>query len=76
MPLNKLIILTHSFPVEPGEEFLIDEIGVTSAYFDEIIICPNSIKRELKAIHKLLKYITYVLDDHKIWGNIGSLIQI
>jgi hypothetical protein len=48
MQKKRLIILTHRFPVSPGEEFLNDEIKVISEYFDEIVIYPDNLKDGLK----------------------------
>ena len=48
-----LIILTHHFPVRPGEEFLIDELEISSRYFSKIIICPQNGKTNEKSMHPL-----------------------
>ena len=48
-----LFVLTHHFPVHAGEEFLIDELTISSRYFSKIIVCPVSGKAGEKAIHHL-----------------------
>ncbi len=48
-----LVILTHYFPVKPGEEFLIDELDVISSYFDKILVCPVNSRVGAKSIHRI-----------------------
>jgi glycosyltransferase involved in cell wall biosynthesis len=44
MQRKTLILLTHNFPNQIGEEFLIDEIETVSLYFDKILIVPVNSK--------------------------------
>ncbi len=53
MSEKNLIILTHGFPVQHGEEFLIDELDVTAAYFKKIWIFPNLWKKGIESRYTL-----------------------
>lgn len=65
-----LIILTHHFPVHAGEEFLIDELEVTSRYFSKIILCPMKGKVGEKSIHTLPSNVLVHPFEHEGNGNI------
>lgn len=67
-----LIILTHHFPVHTGEEFLIDELEISSRYFSKIILCPVNGKAGEKLIHQLPENVELHLIDTKSKGKIDS----
>ncbi len=78
MPESTLIILTHHFPVAPGEELLTDELAVTSTFFDSIILCPGNAKGELKPIHALpanVKIAHPLIPERQV-GQLKLLIHI
>lgn len=53
MSEHTLIILTHRFPVQHGEEFLIDELAIISDYFSKIIVCPVNGQKGDSLLHPL-----------------------
>ena len=53
MQRKTLILLTHNFPNQIGEEFLIDEIETISLYFDKILIVPVNSKLSESSLYDL-----------------------